>query len=303
VAQVILAVKGDRALGQRLYVRECAVCHGSKGEGAIGPSLFSPALAALADDRFLAWTIMRGRPDTAMGAFGKFPATDLASLVSVIRSFWPDPAPKPPPPLAKGSADGGRAVYARSCAACHGREGTGGPAPQLANRAFLELVSDSFLAGSVRLGRCRVPPVVELVAQNGQTPLRLNPPVVDDRELADVVAHVRQWQVRPPPFASTQGISGDGVRGAEVFRQNCAGCHGERGDGKFAPALANQGFLKTASDGYLLATILRGRSGTAMPHFGRGNVGYVSLSALEALDVVAHLRTLEAPRPGGSQAP
>ncbi|MBI4864819.1 MAG: c-type cytochrome [Candidatus Riflebacteria bacterium] len=294
----VLAATGNRLVGDRLYARECAVCHGSRGEGALGPSLAAPALAALADDRFLASTIVNGRPDTAMGSFGKYSATDLASLVSTVRSFWPATRPTVTlPPLSGGSAEAGRAVYSRSCAACHGREGAGGPAPQLANRAFLDLASDTFLAGSFRLGRCRVPAVVDLLFGAGQTPPRLVPPSVDDRETADVVAHVRQWQLRPPSFVARQQLQGDRARGAELFRQTCAGCHGERGDGKLAPAIANETFLESASDGYLVATILRGRSQTAMPHFGRGSVGYPSLTAAEALDLVAHLRSFE---PAGS---
>ena len=48
--------------------------------------------------------------------------------------------------------------------------------------------------------------------------------------------------------------------GAEVFAQNCSGCHGERGEGQFGPPLAAAGFAA-------LVTPMIERGGIDMPPF------------------------------------
>jgi cytochrome c oxidase cbb3-type subunit 3 len=85
---------------------------------------------------------------------------------------------------------------------------------------------------------------------------------------------------------------GDATRGATGYLRACAVCHGNRGQGGLGPALANPAFQAAATDGYLTATILRGRGATQMPHFGTGAADHPKLSPDEVVDIVAWLRTL-----------
>lgn len=61
----------------------------------------------------------------------------------------------------------------------------------------------------------------------------------------------------PSPSPGAAGPSS----GAEIFAQNCAGCHGERGEGAFGPSLAPAGFAS------LVAPMVR-QGGIRMPAFG-----------------------------------
>jgi mono/diheme cytochrome c family protein len=70
----------------------------------------------------------------------------------------------------------------------------------------------------------------------------------------------------------------------------CAGCHGDNGKGGFAPELNNPGFLRAATDGYLQATIIRGRRGTAMRPFGLSGQGLAHLSQNDINEIVAYIR-------------
>ncbi len=90
-------VAGDRAAGEALYRRSCAVCHGPEGEGAEGPALSNKALLKAATDTYLYETIRRGRRGTTMEGFERgSPArraldpSEIESLVLFLRT-WEDP--------------------------------------------------------------------------------------------------------------------------------------------------------------------------------------------------------------------
>ena len=79
---------------------------------------------------------------------------------------------------------------------------------------------------------------------------------LSDAELTALVAYLRtsapamQLPAAPP--------RGDAVRGAALFAQECAGCHGADGKGLIAPALANPVFQQAATDAFIAQTIRAG---------------------------------------------
>ena len=83
------------------------------------------------------------------------------------------------------------------------------------------------------------------------------------------------------------------MRGGERYAATCAACHGRSGEGGEGPALANSVLLAHASDTYLVETIRRGRAGTSMPSFARGDPTYPALSDAEIAAVVAFIRQWE----------
>jgi mono/diheme cytochrome c family protein len=76
-------------------------------------------------------------------------------------------------------------------------------------------------------------------------------------------------------------------RGALLYIQNCAGCHGSIG---LAPALSNPTFQAAADDQFLADTIRNGRVDTAMPAFQRE--GLPGLTDQEVGDLVAFIRAM-----------
>jgi mono/diheme cytochrome c family protein len=85
--------------------------------------------------------------------------------------------------------------------------------------------------------------------------------------------------------ASPAPAGGDAAKGAAIFAQDCAGCHGDNAQGgSVGPSLVTAE-LKAQSDDFFRQTILNGRAGTAMPAWeGR-------LSAQDIEDVIAFLRS------------
>ncbi len=108
-------------------------------------------------------------------------------------------------------------------------------------------------------------------------------------EIDDLIAYLRSNADRSP-IPHRFVIGANLQRGEELYAGFCAGCHGTDGRGNFAPELNNPGFLRAATDGYLQATIIRGRRGTAMRAFGLGSHGLANLPQNDINDIVAFIR-------------
>jgi mono/diheme cytochrome c family protein len=184
----------------------------------------------------------------------------------------------------------GATLYGAFCAGCHGADGRGRRLPGLvsfpsiANPDFLALVSEDFLAETIRNGR-----------PGRRMPGWLKDGGLRPTEVAAVVAYVRtlggevgqalslRRPLRPPSVQS----------GKQIFDRNCAGCHGPDGKGAEGPALNNQVLLQSAADTYLAETIRRGRRGTAMASFLDPSPVRPALAESDIDDVVAYLRSFQ----------
>ena len=137
---------GDPGNGGRLFVENCAVCHGVDGQGREGASLTDfPGISITAT---LFDTIRNGIPGTRMPAWGQAnggPLTendieDLAAYILVVFSGTEPLAPLPtyqpepvtPAPGIPGDAGAGSVVYQSNCTVCHGAKGQGGIGGKLA---------------------------------------------------------------------------------------------------------------------------------------------------------------------------
>ena len=58
------AIAGEAEVGEAVYGKECASCHGEKGEGGTGTALGNPAMLSLTSDTFLKFAIENGRDGT-----------------------------------------------------------------------------------------------------------------------------------------------------------------------------------------------------------------------------------------------
>lgn len=273
----------DLELGARLYSGACASCHGTEGEGAIGPALSDPVFLATADPEFIYHMISVGREDTAMGSQPGLGATEIASVIAHIyerRDTKPLSLPVLP---AEKSVRSGERVFRDSCASCHGTRGEGDLAVSLVSTAFLKAASDGHMAAAVKHGRCRPP--------SGATQ-NVVAPDVTDQELADAIEYVRKRLARGDMQPPGRIVRGDHRNGGELYSQACAGCHGKNGAGGWAPELSNPEFQGVATDGYLQVAIIRGRSSTGMPAFGSDSVNYRKLTTGEVNDLVRYLRTI-----------
>ncbi len=296
--QPLAPAAGDAGLGRDIFADTCVGCHGPRAEGGSGPQLGSPVLLASASDAMLREWILYGRSDTAMLGFARdqqgmaeLSPQQADHVVAYLRSLqdepWLAPAKNP-----SGAPQAGRVLFQEACAGCHGTQGEGLTGPALSNPGLLSAASDGFFLATMSLGR----------DNSEMRPVKQGPQSLvsfDAEQLDDVLAWLRWWEVHPPQ-AQRYVVPEDPSAGAAAYLANCAGCHGSEGKGgvegpalqaAWAPQLNNKGFLDAASDGFLQATIIRGRSGTAMRAFGPGTQGIADLSSSQIESIVAHIRT------------
>lgn len=189
----------------------------------------------------------------------------------------------------------GRQLFADNCAGCHGETGLGDLGLPLNLQSFLVIADTGYLLRSMKYGR----------------PMRDMPSfedVLTPDERKTIALYIKSWQYKPSLELPKSPVNGNASEGAMLFGGLCGGCHGLNGEGGpkaggghvigavsgiGGPALADPGFLKSASDGYIKATLMYGRVGTPMGAYLKGRQGFVELRESEIDDIVAYLRSLE----------
>ena len=187
------------------------------------------------------------------------------------------------------AAPDGAKLYEEYCMVCHGEQGRGGVGVPLALGSLLSSVSDRYLHTTIRAGRPgRVMPAFSQLS---------------DAEVDAIVGYLRGLAKVPVQHFDDAPIRGDAARGATLFAQHCAACHGQNGRGGhgtgvtfsrprdlpiLAPALNNPGFLAAASDQMIKHVLSTGREGTPMPSFLKQG-----LSERDIDDIVTYVRSFE----------
>jgi cytochrome c oxidase cbb3-type subunit 3 len=189
----------------------------------------------------------------------------------------------------------GMTLYNEKCMVCHGEDGEGKLGLPLNLQSFLSIASIDYLTKSIAHGR----------------PTRGMPEfstMMSAEEINAVATYVKAWQYAPSKEVESGVVMGDPFNGKDWYRGICANCHGVRGEGGLqvgggghviasfaafsAPALADPGFQKSATDGFIKATLMYGRIGTPMASYLKGNQGAVELTEEEINDIVAFIRTM-----------
>jgi mono/diheme cytochrome c family protein len=111
---------GNLALtGVEIFSQLCSQCHGSSGEGGIGPALNTAELKQAGMDKYLFDAINLGTPSTSMIAWGKFLSADqIDQLVQYIQALGNTPSSQVP----TFSTDV-LPIFLASCTVCHGTLG------------------------------------------------------------------------------------------------------------------------------------------------------------------------------------
>lgn len=184
----------------------------------------------------------------------------------------------------------GEAAFGAYCSACHGSRGEGNnyggqPTrfPAIASPDFLDVASDALLRGTITNGRPgrRMPP---LAGPNGT----LRP-----EELTAVVAYLRGLGPTAPSRAAVDAAPPNPALGAELYRSDCAICHGPAGGGTVLGPPLSAADAPARSRDRTYDALARGVEGTAMPAYR----SYDAAAMRAVIDLVAAL-----PRVGSSRA-
>ena len=244
-----VAVSVDQLVGTSVYLGECASCHGTDGEGGLGPSLTTSRTG----DAERRSTIEDGRG--AMPGFG-----DTLDQQAIDALVW----------RTAGYQEVGRTLFATHCAACHGPSGDGGTGPSLVDSAIEE---DEAAA----------------IVENGFGGMPAFGSTLREGAIEAVISFALGLEPGGPPTTSTSTTTTTLVTSApELYSAHCASCHGDDAEGAIGPPLTRRRFEEPA----VREVITAGRG--SMPGFGD------VLAPEQVSALVAFVETLAAP-PGGTE--
>ncbi|MBV1797062.1 cytochrome-c oxidase, cbb3-type subunit III [Siccirubricoccus sp. G192] len=211
---------------------------------------------------------------TARGAIGPVLEGERARqepMLARLRGATPEQIAADPQLRAFALA-GGRIAFANNCAGCHGAGGQG------AAGGFPSLADDEWIWGG---SFDAIQHTIQHGARNGesddaratQMPRFLADGMLTAPQVSDVAEHVLSLTGR----ATDQAAAG---RGAPLFAENCASCHGERGEGNRdlgAPSLADQIWLYGSDKASVARSISYSRGGVMPAWNGRLDPAIVNM--------------------------
>ena len=163
------------------------------------------------------------------------------------------------PQLMNAAIEGGRAAFKVNCVQCHGSGAA-------RSKGYPNLNDDDWLwGGDLKTIRYTIENGIRNPdhAATRQSQMPAFGGILSDAEVAAVVAHVRHISGQRPASPLTQ-------KGAQVFANNCAVCHGPQGKGGRqvgAPNLTDGIWLYGGDTATLTETVLKARQGV-MPRWG-----------------------------------
>lgn len=120
---------GQPATGAEWFQRDCAFCHGNRGQGtARGPDIATDEMAqALTDFMLRTGRMPIADPrDIVRRGPQAYPPDVVAKIVAYVGTFNPAAAGLPVPNVAAGDLAHGQELFQANCAACHSATGIGG---------------------------------------------------------------------------------------------------------------------------------------------------------------------------------
>lgn len=179
-------------------------------------------------------------------------------------------------------------LYKQNCSACHGENGTEGPALDLANPEYQALVDDMALKRWITSGM----PGTQMPAFGESAGGFLTPQQVDV-----LVAGMRErWgrkdraSTNMPPYLTS--ATGNVDHGQDVFRLTCSPCH-QQGQRK----VTDVSYLELVSDQSLRSIVIAGRPDLGNPDWTQVRPGQ-PLTDQDVSDVIAYLHSLRSDTPG-----
>jgi mono/diheme cytochrome c family protein len=202
-------------------------------------------------------------------------------------------------PSGPGDPVRGAQLFAQNCATCHGAKGEGRVGATL-NKVFVSMNPTAQLKEIITNGRSGT--MMPTWGKSKGGPL-------SDQDIDDIVAYIESWgktyeppaPVPPQPpehIPPVAQVTGDPNKGYTIYQQNCAACHGAKGEGRIGATLTTA-FPSIAPGAFAIATIQRGISGTKMPAWSQANGGPLTDDQIN--DVAAYVLSLQhqpAERPG-----
>lgn len=237
---------------------------------SIGYMVVYPAIpmAAKATEGMWGWS-SRGQLATEM----KVEETRRAATMTALAATPLEDLPGKPQ-LMRAAIEGGRAAFKVNCVQCHGAGAAG-------SKGYPNLNDDDWLwGGDIATIHATLEHGIRQpgddVTRTSQMPAFGRDGILNAAQVQDVVSHVRVLSRQEKPGAASQ-------RGAQLYTDNCAVCHGASGEGSRAlgaPRLDDAIWLYGGDRESLVQTVTNARYGV-MPSWN-GRLDPVTVKMLAA---------------------
>lgn len=309
---------GQRKAGESaeaLYKRHCSVCHGDRGNGisrasrglVSAPRDFSTA-ANLTRKKMI-FAVENGKATTAMmGWSSRFTRQEIESIVDYIRGRFMLVALDP-------RISQGRGVYGHFCQVCHGDRGqgermAGAPRDLTQPQAQAGLTRERMIKSVTRgrhgtekagfggkLSAEHIEATVDYIRRvmipdlSKSDPPYVIPDAKEESTQQSASVPLPDAQQQPPAAVATaatkkddmylplpNGLKGDAKAGEKFFMENCATCHGKKGDAQGPRAYFINPRVRSFLDDYsrstldrptIFTSVSKGRPGTEMPSWNK----------------------------------
>lgn len=185
----------------QIYADQCGPCHGSAGEGGIGPSLLTSVMSEA--DRY---TIIADGFNAMPGYSLTLTPDELQGVTDFVASF-------------ASASDAGEVIWTTQCAPCHGTAGEGA------------------VAASIKEATTTLEDVV-LITTNGVAGMPAYGPTLSAAEIEAVSAYAQSLRTNPPDPNEPSEPPATNEAGAAGYAANCAACHAADGTGGAGPAVS-----------------------------------------------------------------
>lgn len=183
----------------------------------------------------------------------------------------------------------GERIYRSYCTACHLADGQGSNyaslgvrAPAIGSADFLDVASDQFLLRTLENGR----PERKMPAMAAANE------TLSAEEAQSLIAFLRARAPKAPSLGAVEQARSDRALGELTYRADCAGCHGDRGQGTPLGTPLATPDRRAAGRAALYRALAEGAPNTAMPRYS----GYDAATLRSLLDYTATLPTLAGSR-------
>ena len=214
------AQEGDITRGSQIFDANCAVCHGSEGQGRTGVNL-SNDWPAIDPTAFTRTAIEQGVSGTVMTPWGQryggpLDDQEIADVVAFVVSLSGGRSPMAPTatpravtpvptvPGATGNPTNGKVLFIENCAMCHGEDGQGRSGASL-DKGFASIDPQQFVRAAVAQGIDNT--AMPAWSQSFGGPLA-------EREIDDISAYIitlAQPAQQPAPAATPAPAAGGGT--------------------------------------------------------------------------------------------
>lgn len=268
-------------IGQNLFAKDCAFCHGTFGEGGQNPARTDDVIAPISSAEYLTTRdnitlfniIAQGQPNFGMSPFGSNfggPLTEdqINSIISYMRTWEANPPVELPPEVSDIHQDinlSGQDIYDRVCIQCHQPDETA-IAPRLDDPDFQANFKDEEIFDSIKNGH----PSTSMIAFNS---------LLTDGQIQELIEIIRQLAEEPAETpATTPDLPSFTNDIMPILEAECNVCHGTFGgwDGSSYDSVINSGdngpaVIPGDVDNSLLAQKLLDTQeiGTVMPPGGK----------------------------------